>query len=221
MENIKYIVDVRLVESPSRGLQKNRNGTILYPFRKAEISVREVHICPFCGRLARAFNCSCKDFGIALIKLQDSYGDNEHKSQLHLLDANSAVVLSKAISSFRFRALEKSEILDLGADFWNPIKKQEDSLFSRCYKVSSVIHDRNGRFFLCKDVISGFVYRFEMPAIEYKARQVYLGFHEQETTNLEGSNDGYSQHCSKKLVEFKNWKELCSILKFFRKQASD
>ena len=115
MENIKYILVVRLVEHSICGFSKEREE--LYPFNNIEIIANEIQICPFCGRPVRAFNCNCKDFQTNLVKMQNYYGDGEHKSRLHSSNINFRVVLSKPISDFQVRILEKNEILDLGTDF--------------------------------------------------------------------------------------------------------
>ena len=222
MENIKYILEVRLIEHSIRGFSKDRTRAILYPFENMEILVNEVQICPFCGRPVRAFNCNCKDFQANLAKMQKFYGDAGHKSKLHSGDINLTLVFSKPISDFQFRTLGKEEISDLGTDFWDFVDTQVDSLSSGYYKVSPVIHEGGEYFFVCKDLISKSVYRFEVPTFGYKSKEIYLSIYGRKTVaNLGAGEKGkignyHFEYYWKNLISFKNWNDLCTSIKSFQ-----
>ena len=222
MENIKYILEVRLIEDSVHGFPKNSTRTILYPFKDVEILVNEVQVCPFCGKPVRALNCNCKDFRENFVKMQKFYGDSEHKSKLHSGDVNLTVAFSKPISDFQFRTLDKKEISDLGADFWDFIDTQVDSLSSGYYKVSPVIHEGGEYFFVCKDLISKSVYRFEVPTFGYKSKEIYLGIYARKTVANLGSREMgkignyHFEYYWKNLISFKNWNDLCTSIKSFQ-----
>lgn len=203
MGDIKCIWDVRLVEASTRDfLKKDNDMAVLYPFNAVRITVKELWICPFCRRIIKSSECSCKNFKTNFAKLQEFYGDNEHKCRLYAPNKNSAGDLFKPVSDFPFRHLGKNEISELETDFWDCIDTQVDSLYSRYYKASPVIHDGDKHFFICKDLISKAVYRFEVPKIEYKATEIFLGDYSVDT------------HWEK-LKVFKNWTYLSSYLKSF------
>ena len=217
--NIKYLLNVRLIEHP--GLSKKSTESILYPFKDVEIFANEIQICPFCGRPIRKFNCNCKDFQANLVKMQNFYGDEKHKSKLHSSDINLTVALSKPVSDLQFRALGKQEILNLESDLWDFANTQVDSLSSRCFKVSPVRHEDNENFFVCKDLISKDVYRFKVPKIKYKAREICLAIYKQNTVSNPESGkrrlgNYHFEYYWENLVSFENWNELCANIKSFQ-----
>lgn len=175
MGNIKCIWEVHLIESLTRRfLERDNDSAILYPFKAVKIIVKELWTCPFCRRIVKSSECSCRDFKTRFARLQEFYGDNKHKSRLYMSNKNLVGGLFKPVADFQSRPLERDEISNLGADFWNSIDTQVDSLYSSCYKVSPVIHDGDKHFFICKEVNSESVYRFEVPKIEYKAMEIFL-----------------------------------------------
>lgn len=228
MRNIKLYLNVRLIEHPVWDFSDKNEKAVLYPFKSVEIFAEEIHICPFCGKAIEGINCNCKEFEAALKDLQDHYGDKEHKSQLHSWGANSTQVLFKPISDFQFRTLEKSEISELEEAFWDPmgkhIDKQEDSYSSRHYKVSPVNYDGKNYFFICADLISKSVYRFDVPPIKYKAKQIYLRLlkpNKLKVWDAPQPDNNRSWKYPGELAEFENWNSLCVYLKFFKESAGD
>ena len=117
--------------------------------------------------------------------------------------------------------MEKQEIINLGPDFWDFIDTQVDSLSSRYYKVSPVIYENDEYFFVCKDLISKDVYRFNVPTIEYKAREICLGIYKQDTVSNPESGERklgnyHFEYYWENLVSFENWNELCVTIKSFQ-----
>ncbi len=223
MGNIKLYLNVRLIEHSMWDFSDKNEKAVLYPFKSVEIFAKEIHICPFCGKAVEDFNCNCKDFGEAFMNLQNGYGDNEHKSQLH--SCRSTLVLSKLISDLQFRTLEKKETLGLEEIFWDPkgtTDQQEDSLKVRCYKVSPVNYDGKNYFFICEDLISKSVYRFDVPAIRYKARRIYLSIKRKRASKVKVLNNAQpAKYYSEDLAEFENWNYLCHYLRSYKGSTSD
>ena len=225
MENIRYYFSVDLSTSSIRTLSNEDNGTILYPYKNVLIGVNEVHICPFCGKIVRNLECDCQAFDVAVKKLQSSFGDRSYKSCLHFNDFNINVSISKSISDFKVKKLNKKEILALGPDAWDFAIRHTDQLSDKSYLVSPVTHDGNVIFLYCKDVSTKVVYRFETAVPAYKDKHIYLGVHERKTIPGWGDrkkigNYRFEYHWNN-YVEYENWNEVCRALKEIWNLAGD
>lgn len=215
MENIKHLFSVDLSTSSIRSLSKRDNGKFLYPYKNVVITVTEVHICPFCGKIVDDFHCECKKFKSAFAKLQNSYSDEKHESRLHVAPLNFKMSFSKSISDFNVRTLTKEEILDKGLDLWDFAIRHTDRFSDRSYLVTPAVQNGDKLFLLCKDLISKEVCEFETEMIDYNDKVVYLGIHEQRTIPGHSRRIGdYRIECYwRDLKEFEDWNDVCKVLK--------
>ena len=215
MENIKHFFSVDLSTSSIRNLSKRNNGKFLYPYKNVVITVTEVHICPFCGKIVDDFHCECKKFKSAFVKLQDSYSDEKHESRLHVAPLNINVSFSKSISDFKVKTLTKEEILKKGLDLWDFATRQTDRFSDKSYLVTSATRDGDKLFLLCKDLDSKEVYELETEIVDYKDKVVYLGIYGQRTIPGHSRRIGdYSiEYYWKDLKEFEDWNAVCKALK--------
>lgn len=217
MENIRHFFGIKLSTPSIRSFLKKNNGGILYPYKNVVVSINEVHICPFCGKIVQGLECNCKAFEKAFVKLQNSYGDDKHESCFHRSDWDLIEVsIAKLISEFKIRTLTKKEILGLGLDLWDDSIRHTDDLSDRSYLVSPANLDGENLFFLCKDLVSKHVYRFEIPKLKYVDKPVYLGIHERKF--IPGRDKrrigGYHiEYHWKDFKEFVDWNEVCKALK--------
>ena len=219
MENIKHFFGVDLTTSSIRTLSSEDSGEILYPYKYVAITVDEVHFCPFCGKSVQEFECDCKDFVKSFEKLQNSYGDTKHESCFHRSDFDFKIKLSKPISEFKIKNLTKEEILDLGFDVWDYATRHSDYLSNKSYLITPATQDDKNLFFLCKDLNSKRVYRFEILTPDYKDKQVYLGIYEQKMVSNTGGlvkrkiGNYHFEHSWRNLVKFEDWNDVCKALK--------
>ena len=215
MENIRHFFCVDLSTSSIRTLSKKDNGKLLYPYKDVVITVDEVHICPFCGKIVQNLECNCNRFKTAFAKLQDSCSDKEHDSCLHFPDSNIKSGFSKSISDFHVKVLSKDEILELGLDLWDFATRYTDRFSEKSYLVTPASQDGDKLFLLCKDLSSKKVYRFEIPMLNYKDKSIYLGVYEQKTVSHGGRKLGnyHFEYYWRDLKEFEDWNGVCKVLK--------
>lgn len=216
MENIRHFFGIDLSMSSIQTFSKKDNGIVLYPYEDVVISVSEVHICPFCGKIVQEFKCDCKPFTKAFEKLQNSYGDNNHEYRFHRSDFDFPISLSKSISEFKVKTLTKKEVLNLGLDLWDDATRHSDSLMDRSYLVTPATLEGENLFLLCKDLTSKSVYRFELLNFEYSDKPVYLGIRKSRT--IPGRDPlkigGYRiEYYWKNFKKFEDWNEVCKALK--------
>lgn len=217
MENIRHFFGTNLSTPSIRLFSKKDNGEILYPYKNVVITINEVHICPFCGKIVQGLECNCKAFEKAFAKLQNSYGDDKHESCFHRSDWDVIVVtISKPISEFKIRTLTKKEVLNFGLDLWDDSIRYLDDLSNKSYLVTPANLDGESLFLLCKDLVSKSVYRFEMPKIEYEDKPVYLGIHERKfIPGRDRKKIGNYQirYSWREFKKFADWNEVCKALK--------
>ena len=109
MEYIKHLFCVELKTQTARNSSMN-DESLLYPYKDIVVSIHEMHICPFCGKVIQGFKCSCEDFNLAVEKLQESCGDDKYKSSFHFPDFNLTPEIFVPISKTKAKILKKKEI---------------------------------------------------------------------------------------------------------------
>jgi len=218
MENIKHFFEVDLKPSSTRTLSREDNGKLLYPYKDVVIIIHEVHICPFCGKIAQEFECDCKAFNQAFEKLQESYGDKDHKSRFHGPEPNIQCGMSKSISEFQVETLSMKEIDRLGRDLWDYAIRHTDRLSDRSYLVAPAMQEGDNLYIICKDLISKKVYRFETPIPDYKNKLVFLGVYVSKmVSNVQGLSrkigNYHFEYFWKHLADFNDWNAVCEALR--------
>ena len=216
MENIKHYFGVDLSTSSIRTLSKKDNGALLYPYKNVVISIHEVHICPFCGKIVQDLYCDCKAFTKAVKKLQDFYGDKDHNSYLHHDDFNISIAISKSISEFKVKKLSKKEISALGPDVWDFATRHSDRFSDKSYLVTPAVQENDLIFLLCKDLNSKVVYRFELSIPEYKDKPIYLGIHKRKTVAGIGDKrklgNYHFEYYWDNYVKYEDWNDVCKAI---------
>ena len=217
MENIRHFFGIKLSTPSIRSFLKKNNGGILYPYKNVVVSINEVHICPFCGKIVQGLECNCKAFEKAFVKLQNSYGDDKHESCFYRSDWDLIVAsISKPVSEFKIRTLTKKEVLNFGLDLWDNSIRYSDDLSDRSYLVTPANLEGENLFLLCKDLVSKHVYRLETPNPEYVDKPVYLGIHERKFIpgrDKRRIGNYHIEYSWRELNKCADWNEVCEALK--------
>ena len=212
---IKHSFDVKLGGVPIQIFPNENTGALLHPYKNVEISIREEYSCPFCGEVVHGFKCQCETFNQAFRKLQESRGDENHKSSFHGPELAINYGIIKSIPEFNVKTLNKEEILGFGLDVWDDAVRYSDRLSGESYAVTPATPDGENLFFLCKDLLAKHVYRFEIPKPEYKNRQICFGTLMQKTVS-DGSSEKlgnyHFEHYWKDFKTFEDWNEVCKTL---------
>jgi len=215
MENIRHFFEVSLTTSSIWALSKKSNGKLLYPYKNVVITINEVHVCPFCGENVHDLKCNCNGFKNAFAKLQESLSDEAHVSALHVSNPIKPS-FSRSISDFKVKTLTVQEILDLGNNLWDFANPYTDDISNRSYMVTPGYQEGDKFFILCKDLISKETYRFETKMIEFTNTPISLGIYGKKirSCGYKSRIGGYRiVHYWKDLKEFKDWNEVCKVLK--------
>lgn len=210
---IKHFFDVDLKPPVIRILSRKDNGEFLYPYKNLIINIQEVHICPFCGKVVRGFCCGCEVFKQAFQVLQESYGDEEHKSCLHGPELNIQCGISKSISDFQVKTLSVKEIDGFCRDLWDYATRHTDCMSDRSYLVAPATQEGDDLCIICKDLISKSVYSFETSMPKYQNKPIFLGIYSNGYIIRRNNRPKKLGSRWKNLEDFEDWNDLCETLK--------
>lgn len=208
-----YQVDVSLSTTNQVQVLPGIDNQELFPFDNIEISIEETHICPFCKKeLGDSLMCDCDEFKEQLKKLQETYQDPQHESELHY-DMLYLAEPVYAVPVESMELLEDKEIQKLEPNIWDKAKRATKSGYA--YLITNGSYKNNKVTFLCKDVQTQNIYRCTINEINVQPKVIYLGTEHTETVSDGDPNKLGNYHLQNTWINFGiflNWEQLCRIL---------
>lgn len=191
----------------------------IFPFSRLYLEIRENYLCPFCGANTVMYKCTCDEFTEKFTRLQESYGDDDHQSMIHLYPYENIISCPCKNVTYSTRLLTKQEISQIDPMLWDNAMKVSDMETSRSFSIINPVYNGEDLEFICKDLQSGSIYNCSVTGIGgYKNHKFYLGIPRQKPVYRPGDDKtlthSYKNENWQDLpgAEFSDWDELCKRL---------
>jgi len=194
----------------------------IFPFSRLYLEIKEVYCCPCCNEQTTMYSCTCGDFLSKFSKMQESYGDENHESQIYLYPYEniSSCLCKNATNSTRL--LTEQEISQIDPTLWNQAMKVSDMETDRSFSIINATYNEEVLEFVCReDIKPDNIYHCSVKGIGYKNHRIYLGILRQKPVYRPGDDKtlthSYKNEHWQDLpeAEFSDWNSFCEKLLTF------